>query len=290
MNNVSANGARVPRLTLNTGATIPQLGLGVFQVPPEDTEQTVAAGLNAGYRSIDTASRYNNEAGVGAALKASALPREQLFVTTKLANTDQGYENAHEAFNTSARELELEAVDLYLIHWPCPKRGESLNSWRALEELHADGRARAIGVSNFLVNHVQTILDNFDVVPAVNQIELHPYLQQKELRAFHAEHGILTEAWSPLAQGAVLDDPVINAIAQRLGRSAAQVVLRWHVQLGNVVIPKSVTPSRMAANIDVFDFELSGQDMASIEALDRNGRTGFHPDEFNGFPADFTKE
>jgi len=279
----------VPRLDLNTGASIPQLGLGVFQVPPEDTRGVVLAGLEAGYRSIDTAARYQNEAGVGEAIAESGLPRGDLFVTTKLANDDQGYDQAHVAFNNSLEELGLDAVDLYLIHWPAPKRGEYLNCWRAFEEFHRAGRARAIGVSNFMVPHLERLLESSPIVPAVNQIELHPYLQQKELCAFHAEHGILTEAWSPLAQGAVLADPVITGIARRLGRSAAQVVLRWHIQLGNVVIPKSVTPARQQENIDVFDFELTGDDMAAIEGLDRGGRTGFHPDEFNGFPEEFAK-
>jgi diketogulonate reductase-like aldo/keto reductase len=279
----------VPHVTLNTDARIPQLGLGVFQIPPEDTENVVATALAAGYRSIDTAARYNNEAGVGAGLAASGLSRDDVFVTTKLANDDQGYDSAHAAFTHSLAELKLDAVDLYLIHWPAPKRGESLNSWRALEEIHADGRARAIGVSNFLVHHLEKLLENANVVPAVNQIEVNPYLQQKELRAFNAAHGIRTEAYSPLAQGAVLRDPVIAAIATRLQRSAAQVVLRWHIQLGNIVIPKSVTPERIAANIDVFDFELTDDDIAAIETLDRGERTGFHPDEFNGYPEEFAR-
>lgn len=289
MPSTSPRPAPVPRLTLNTGATIPQLGLGVFQVPPEDTRGVVMAGLEAGYRSIDTAARYQNEAGVGEAIAESGVPRDEVFVTTKLANDDQGYDQAHVAFNDSLEELGLDAVDLYLIHWPCPKRGEYLNCWRAFEEFHRSGRARAIGVSNFLVPHLERLLESSEVVPAVNQIELHPYLQQKELRAFHAEHGILTEAWSPLAQGAVLTDPVITGIAQRLGRSPAQVVLRWHIQLGTVVIPKSVTPARQKENIDVFDFELDAQAMADIEGLDRGERTGFDPNEFNGFPEDFAK-
>ncbi|RNE66717.1 aldo/keto reductase [Cryobacterium tepidiphilum] len=289
MTPASTSGATVPRLTLNTGASIPQLGLGVFQVPPEDTRGVVTAGLSAGYRSIDTAARYQNEAGVGEAIAESSVPRDEVFVTTKLANDDQGYDQAHVAFNDSLEELGLDAVDLYLIHWPAPKRGEYLNCWRAFEEFHRAGRARAIGVSNFLVPHLERLLENAHTVPAVNQIELHPYLQQQELRTFHAEHGILTEAWSPLAQGAVLNDPVIVGIAERLGRSPAQVVLRWHIQLGTVVIPKSVTPARQAENIDVFDFELDEQAMAQIAGLDRGERTGFHPDEFNGFPEDFQK-
>lgn len=276
---------QVPLITLNNGVTIPQFGLGVFKVPAQDTQRVVADALAAGYRNIDTASRYNNEAGVGAALAATSVG--DVFVATKLANADQGYESALAAFATSAAELQREVVDLYLIHWPCPKRGEALNSWRAMTELAAAGRIRAIGVSNFQTHHLRPLLEASDVVPAVNQIELHPYLQQRELREFHADHGIVTEAWGPLARGAVLDDPVITDIAHRLGRSPAQVVLRWHIQLGNVVIPKSVDVARITANIDIFDFELSADDMAAIEGLDRDGRTGFHPDEFNGFPEDF---
>ncbi|MEE6286376.1 aldo/keto reductase [Georgenia sp. MJ173] len=276
----------VPLVTLNNGVTMPQLGLGVFQVPPEETTRVVSDALAAGYRHVDTAARYDNEAAVGVAVAAATAP-DEVFVATKLANPDQGYESTLAAFDASAGRLGRDVVDLYLIHWPCPKRGEAVNSWRAMTELVAAGRIRAIGVSNFLPHHLQQLLDASDVVPAVNQVELHPYLQQRELRAFHAEHGIVTEAWSPLAQGAVLDDPVITAIAQRLGRTPAQVVLRWHLQLGTVVIPKSVQPARMAQNIDVFDFELTAADMAAIEGLDRDGRTGFHPDSFNGFPEDF---
>lgn len=287
--NNTTDPASVPYVTLNTDARIPQLGLGVFQIPPEDTEGVVATALASGYRSIDTAARYNNEAGVGAGIAAFGLPRDDVFVTTKLANEDQGYESAHAAFRHSLAELKLDAVDLYLIHWPAPKRGEFLNCWRALEEIHADGRARAIGVSNFLVHHLEKLLVTATVVPAVNQIQVHPYLQQKELRAFNAAHGIRTEAYSPLAQGAVLRDPVITAIATRLQRSPAQVVLRWHIQLGNIVIPKSVTPERIAANIDLFDFELTDDDMAAIESLDRGERIGFDPNEFNGYPEEFAR-
>ncbi|MDD9207286.1 aldo/keto reductase [Georgenia sp. 10Sc9-8] len=280
----------VPQVVLRSGAAMPQLGFGVFQVPPEQTREVVDHALRSGYRSIDTAARYENEGGVGEAIAQSELPRDELFLTTKLANTDQGYESTFAAFDASARALGLDTVDLYLMHWPCPKRGEFLSSWRAMTEIHAGGRARTIGTSNFLAHHLQAVLDDSDVVPAVNQVELHPYLQQKELRAFHAEHGIVTEAWSPLAQGAVLDDLVIGEIAERLGRTPAQVVLRWHLQLGNVVIPKSVTPSRMAENIAVFDFALTDEDMAAIESLDRGLRTGFHPDTFNGFPEDFAAQ
>jgi 2,5-diketo-D-gluconate reductase A len=276
-----------PQVMLSDGTTMPQLGLGVFQVPPEDTEQVVAHGLAAGYRSIDTAARYGNEAGVGAALAASDLARDEVFVTTKLANPDQGYESTLAAFDASSQKLGIDVVDLYLIHWPCPGRGEALSSWRAMEELRAAGRVRAIGVSNFLPHHLTELLDAAEVRPVVNQIEVHPYHQQKELRAFNAEHGILTEAYSPLGQGAVLTDPVITGIAERLGRTPAQVVVRWHLQLGNVVIPKSVTPSRMAENVDVLGFELSEADMAAIDGLDRGQRIGFHADFFNGYPEDF---
>lgn len=277
-----------PDVILNNGVAIPQLGLGVFQVPPEDTRRVVADALEAGYRSIDTATRYDNEAGVGAALAASGLPRDDVFVTTKLANPDQGYESGHAAFDASLAALALDRVDLYLIHWPCPARGEALNSWRAMEEILASGRARAIGVSNFLPHHLDALLEAANVVPAVNQVELHPYLQQRELRAANAQHGIATEAYSPLGQTAVLDDPVIARIAQEHGRTPAQVVLRWHVQLGTIVIPKTVNRDRMASNLAVFDFELTGDDMAAIEGLDRGQSVSrFHPDTFNGFPEDF---
>jgi 2,5-diketo-D-gluconate reductase A len=281
--------AHVPTLRLNSGAAIPQVGFGTFQVDPAITRDVVVDAIAAGYRSIDTAARYLNEAGVGQAIADTDLGRDELFITTKLANPDQGYDSTLRAFDASLAELGLDPVDLYLIHWPCPARGEFTNSWRAMEELRDQGRIRSIGVSNFLAHHLEELLAASATVPAVNQIELHPYLQQRELRAFHAAHGIVTEAWSPLAQGAVLSDPVIVDIASRLGRTPAQVVLRWHVQLGNVVIPKSVTPERQRENIALFDLELDDADMAAIEALDRGeeGRTGFHPDRFNGFPSDF---
>jgi diketogulonate reductase-like aldo/keto reductase len=279
----------VPTLRLNTGAQIPQVGFGTFQVDPEVTRDVVVNALAAGYRSIDTAARYLNEGGVGRAIADTDVPREDLFVATKLANPDQGYDSTLRAFDASMAELALDQVDLYLIHWPCPARGEFTNSWRAMEELRSRGRIAAIGVSNFLAHHLDELLAGSQTVPAVNQVELHPYLQQRELREHHAAHGIVTEAWSPLAQGAVLGDPVIVDIAARVGRTPAQVVLRWHVQLGNVVIPKSVTPERQRENIALFDFELDATDMDAIGSLDRGeeGRTGFHPDRFNGFPSDF---
>ncbi|MFE6746229.1 aldo/keto reductase [Kitasatospora purpeofusca] len=277
----SVNTPAIPTVTLNNGVEIPQLGFGVFQVPDDATTAAVAAALEAGYRSIDTAAIYGNEAGVGRALAASGLPREELFVTTKLWNADQGYDATLRAFDASLDKLGLEQLDLYLIHWPTPARDLYLDSWRAVERLAAEGRIRAAGVSNFQPAHLRRLLDHSELVPAVNQVELHPGLQQAELRAFHAEHGITTEAWSPLAQGAVLDDPAVTAIAARTGKSPAQVVLRWHLQLGNVVIPKSVTPARIRQNLDVFDFELTDEDLAAVAATDRDLRTGPHPDLFN---------
>ncbi|MGV9354853.1 aldo/keto reductase [Streptomyces misionensis] len=271
----------IPTVTLDNGVEIPQLGFGVFQVPDEQTTAAVTSALEAGYRSIDTAAIYGNETGVGRALAAAALPRDELFVTTKVWNADQGYDATLRAFDTSLAKLGLDYVDLYLIHWPTPARDLYRDSWRALERLAAEGRIRAAGVSNFQPGHLERLLDGATLTPAVNQIELHPGLQQAALRAFHAEHGIATEAWSPLAQGAVLDDPAITDIAARHGKSPAQVVIRWHLQLGNVVIPKSVTPARIRENLDVFDFALSEREMTAIAALDRDLRTGPHPDELN---------
>ncbi|GAA0667263.1 aldo/keto reductase [Streptomyces malaysiensis subsp. malaysiensis] len=271
----------VPNVTLHTGLEIPQLGFGVFQVEDEQTTSAVLSAIEAGYRSIDTAAIYGNEAGVGRALATSGVPREELFLTTKLWNADQGYDSTLAAFDTSLVKLGTDYVDLYLIHWPTPARDRYLDTWRALEKLLADGRTRAIGVSNFQPAHLERLLDHSGVVPVVNQVELHPYLQQRELRAFHAQHDIATEAWSPLAQGALLQDPALDAIARRHGRTPAQVVLRWHLQLGNVVIPKSVTPARIRENIDVFDFTLTAEDIEAINALDRGQRTGPDPDTLN---------
>ncbi|MFJ2606409.1 aldo/keto reductase [Streptomyces sp. NPDC087425] len=271
----------VPTVTLNNGVQIPQLGFGVFQVPDAETTAAVTHALEAGYRSIDTAAIYGNEAGVGAALAGSGIAREDLFITTKLWNADQGHDATLRAFDASLAKLGLDHVDLYLIHWPTPAQNRYRDSWRALEKLAADGRIRAAGVSNFQPAHLSRLTEDSALVPAVNQIELHPGLQQRELRALHAESGIVTEAWSPLAQGAVLGDPVLTGIAERHGKSPAQVVLRWHLQLGNVVIPKSVTPVRIRENIDVFDFTLTDEELTAIAGLDRGLRTGPDPDTFN---------
>lgn len=270
--------SQIPSLTLNDGVQIPQLGFGVFQVPPAETAEAVTRALETGYRHVDTAAAYRNEEGVGQAIAAAGLPRDELFVTTKLWNADQGYDKALAAFDASAQKLGLDVVDLYLIHWPTPARDLYVESWRALERLKADGRIRSIGVSNFTPAHLRRLFDETGTVPSVNQVELHPHLQQAALRAFHAEHEIATEAWSPLAQGAVLDAPVLTAIADAHGKTSAQVVLRWHIQLGNVVIPKSVTPKRIAENLDLFDFELSDAEIASIATLERGERTGPDPD------------
>ncbi|WP_043644097.1 aldo/keto reductase [Nocardioides alkalitolerans] len=272
----------IPSVTLNTGATMPQVGFGVFQVPDAETHAAVATALEAGYRSIDTATVYGNEAGVGSAIKESGIARDDLFVTTKLWNSDQGREEPLAAIDRSLELLGLDAVDLYLIHWPAPGRGAYQAAWQALEEIHASGRAKAIGVSNFLPEHLDALTALGGTVPAVNQIELHPALQQRDAVARNQALGIVTEAWSPLAQAAVLTDPAVTSIAERLGRTPAQVVLRWHLQHGRVVIPKSVTPSRIKENLDVAGFELTDADLVSIDALESDGRIGPHPNELDG--------
>jgi 2,5-diketo-D-gluconate reductase A len=272
----------VPNVRLNNGVSMPQLGFGVFQVPDDETEAAVTTALEVGYRSIDTAAAYGNEAGVGAAIARSGIPRDELFVTTKLWNSEHGYDSTLRAFDNSLGLLGLEQLDLYLIHWPRPRVDKYVETWRALEKLLADGRTRAIGVSNFQPAHLRRVIDETGTVPAVNQIELHPYLTQREPRDVHAEHDIATEAWSPLAKGGdLLKEQVVTSLAEKYGRTAAQIVLRWHVQLGNVVIPKSVTPSRVRENFDLFDFELADDDVESISALDRGLRTGPDPDQFN---------
>ncbi len=271
-----------PTIELNNGVAIPQLGFGVFLVPPGETEVAVATALETGYRHIDTARLYDNEGEVGAAIAKSGIPRDELFVTTKVWNSDQGYDATLAAFDKSLERLGFDYVDLYLIHWPLPKVDRYVDTWRALEKLATEGRSRAIGVSNFQIAHLQRLIDETGTVPAVNQVECHPHLTQAPLRAFHAQHGIATEAWSPLARGgAVLSDARVGAIAARHGKSPAQVILRWHLQVGNVVIPKSVTPSRIAENLDVFDFALADDELAAVEALNTDSRIGPDPDRFN---------
>jgi 2,5-diketo-D-gluconate reductase A len=272
----------VPTVRLNNGVEMPQLGFGVFLVPADEVVEPVRAALDAGYRLIDTAKLYGNEEGVGRAIRESGLPRDEVFVTTKVWNSDHGYDTTLRAFDESRKLLGLDVVDLYLIHWPTPKRNLFVETWKALETLYADGRVRAIGVSNFNVPHLQRLLDETTVVPAVNQIELHPGFPQEELRAFHAQHGVVTESWSPLGRGhGLLDNPAVTSIAATHDRTPAQVVLRWHLQLGCAVIPKSTHAERIAENFDVFDLELTDAEMATLSAIAEPGRVGPDPAEFN---------
>ncbi|MDQ0792885.1 aldo/keto reductase [Streptomyces sp. B1I3] len=273
--------SQVPSITLNNGLEMPQLGFGVWQVPDDEATTAVATAIESGYRSIDTAAIYGNEVGTGKGVAASGVPREELFITTKLWNADQGFDSTLRAFDASLDKLGLEYVDLYLIHWPLPVKDAYVDTYKALEKIHADGRAKSIGVSNFLPSHLERLMGETSVVPAVNQIELHPQFQQAELRAFHARHGIVTEAWSPLGQGKGLGVPTVAAIAHKHGRTPAQVVLRWHLQTGHVAIPKSVTPSRIVENLDVFGFELDADDLAAFAALDDNLRIGADPAVFD---------
>ncbi|WP_394436077.1 aldo/keto reductase [Streptomyces sp. SGAir0957] len=272
----------VPTVMLNNGVQIPQLGFGTFQIPPEDTRETTLAAIEAGYRHIDTAEMYGNEKGVGEAVRDSGVDRSEIFVTSKLNNGAHAHDDALKAFDRTMEELGLDHLDLFLIHWPLPGKGDFVETWKAMEEIYRSGRAKAIGVSNFQPHHLRRLLQESDVVPAVNQIEVHPYLTNDDARAFGAEHDIATEAWSPIAQGKVLDDPAINRIAQAVGKTPAQVTLRWHLQRGDIVFPKSSTHKRIAENFDLFDFELSEGDMGEISALNRDERTGPDPDTFNG--------
>jgi 2,5-diketo-D-gluconate reductase A len=278
----------IPGIRLNDGRTIPQLGFGVFQIAPGDTVRAVSEALEAGYRHVDTAEMYGNERQVGEAVRASGLARDAVFVTSKLSNASHRPDDARRAFDATLKDLGFDYVDLFLIHWPLPTLygGDFVTTWRQLQAFHHDGRARSIGVSNFAVGHLERLAAETDSVPAVNQIEVHPYFPNDAVRAYGQEHGIVTEAWAPLAQGKVMADPAIAAIAARLGRSSSQVVLRWHVQRGDVVFPKTSSSTRMRENLDLFEFELEPDDMAALAALQLGaaGRIGPHPDSFDWVP------
>jgi 2,5-diketo-D-gluconate reductase A len=279
----------VPNINLNDGNTIPQLGFGVFQIDPGETAEAVTEALRVGYRHIDTAEMYGNEREVGEGLRASGLDRGEVFITSKLNNSFHEPEDARRAFDETLSALGSDYVDLFLIHWPLPTLydGDFVSTWKTMEEFKGDGRARSIGVSNFQIEHLERLAAEADTVPAVNQIEVHPYFTNDAVRAYGQEHGIATEAWSPIAQGGVLDDPTITAIADKVGKTPAQVVLRWHIQRGDIVFPKSVTPSRMQENFAIFDFELRSSDVENISDLhqDEDGRTGPHPDTFDKVPS-----
>ncbi len=278
---------QIPEIMLNNGQKIPQFGFGVFLVKPADTEAAVTTALDAGYRHIDTAEMYGNEAEVGAAISKSGLSRSEVFVTTKLNNGAHLPDDARRAFDESLKALGFDYVDLFLIHWPLPTRydGDFVSTWKTLEEFYRDGRARSIGVSNFQPHHLRRLHQESEITPAIDQIEVNPYLTQDDVRAFCAEHQIAVEAWSPIARGNALDDPTIADIARRYDKTTAQVILRWHIERGDIVFPKSVTPARIKENIDIFDFELSGEDVEAISALNRNERTGPDPDKFDMLPS-----
>ena len=279
----------VPDITLNDGNTIPQLGFGVFQIEPGDTAKAVSQALEIGYRHIDTAEMYGNEKEVGEGIRNAGFDRGDVFITSKLNNSFHEPDDARQAFETTLSDLGFDYVDLFLIHWPLPTLydGDFVSTWKVMEEFHNDGRARSIGVSNFQPDHLEKLASETDTVPAVNQIEVHPYFTNDEVRRYGQEHGIITEAWSPIAQGGVLEDSTITQIAEKFGKSSAQVVLRWHIQRGDIVFPKSVTPSRIQENFELFDFELEQGDMEEISALDQgeDGRTGPHPDKFAHVPS-----
>ena len=273
----------VPQIALNNGQSIPQLGFGVFQIEPKDTVEAVSTAFQVGYRHIDTAEMYGNEKEVGEAVAKSGLDRAEVFVTSKLANDAHRPDDARRAFDASLEALGFDYLDLFLIHWPLPTRydGDFVSTWQTLEEFYREGRARSIGVSNFQPHHLRRLHEATEITPAVDQIEVHPFLTQDDVRAFCAEHQIAVEAWSPIGQGAVLDDPAIGSIAQRVGKTPAQVVLRWHIQRGDIIFPKSVTPSRIKENFQIFDFELLDGDVAEISALNKNQRTGPDHDKFD---------
>ncbi len=274
----------IPDIVLNNGQRIPQFGFGVFLIKPKDTEAAVTAALQAGYRHIDTAEMYGNEKQVGEAIRKSGLDRAEVYVTSKLANDAHRPDDARSAFDESLKALGFDYLDLFLIHWPLPTRygGDYVSTWRTLEEFYRDGRARSIGVSNFQPHHLRRLHQESEIRPAVDQIELHPYLTQEDVSGFCAEHQIAIEAWSPLGRGNVLDDPTIDSIARRAGKTPAQVILRWHIERGDIIFPKSVQPDRIRENIDIFDFELSGEDVEAITALNKNQRVGPNPDKFEG--------
>jgi 2,5-diketo-D-gluconate reductase A len=269
----------IPQVPLNDGGSIPQLGFGVYKIPEAATIDAVLAALDAGYRHIDTAAFYENERGVGEGIRRSGLDRDDVYVTTKVWWTENGYDSTLRSFDASLERLGFDTVDLFLIHWPAPKHDKYVETWRALERIREEGRARSIGVANFHTHHLERLAAETDVVPAVNQVELHPWLPQQEVRRYDAEHGIATEAWSPLARGRVLGDPTLDALAAKHGVTPAQVVIRWQLQLGNIVIPKSSTPSRIRENLDVFGFTLDADDLGAIAELETGERTGKDPDD-----------
>jgi 2,5-diketo-D-gluconate reductase A len=277
--------ATVPTIRLNNGVEIPQLGFGVFQIPPDQTAEATRTALEVGYRHIDTAQMYGNEKGVGEAVRNSGIPREEVFVTSKLNNNRQSRDDILRSFDESLAQLGFDQLDLFLVHWPLPTVSDYVARWKVMEEIYAGGRVRAIGVSNFQPHHLRNLFGSTEVRPAVNQVEVHPYLANDEVRAFDADHEIVTEAWAPIAKGRVSDDPAIKEIAERLGKTPAQVTLRWHVQRGDVVFPKSVTRSRVEENFAIFDFELDEPAMAAISGLDRGERTGPDPDRFDYIPS-----
>jgi 2,5-diketo-D-gluconate reductase A len=274
----------VPTVKLNNGVDIPQLGFGVFQIKAEDARAATLAAVEVGYRHIDTADGYGNEREVAEGIRESGIARAEVFVTSKLNNGFHAHADALAAFDRSLKVMKFDYLDLFLIHWPVPAVGDFVEAWGALEEIYRSGRARAIGVSNFQPHHLERVASEATIVPAVNQIEIHPYFTQDDMRAFDRKHGIATEAWSPLAQGEVLDDPTIVRIAERMGRTPAQITLRWHIQRGDIVFPKSATPKRMAENFALFDFELTDDDVRTISSLNQNRRRGPNPDEFNWIP------